>query len=195
MDHERWQRMPGRFTLREITINVDIPGFRSKSITVATSLIDPKQFPTHEFGKLYRMRWMAELFLRDIKISQGMDILRCKSPEMIHKELLMHLIAYNLVREAIRSAACRHRTPIHGLSFKTALTAVRNWKCVYEQEDIAPPKFPESLLSYLYRATLPHRPNRIEPRAIKRRPKEYDLLNKPREIMRQRSIECAAQSA
>ena len=121
MSQDEWSAMPDTLTLREITVVVDIPGFRSRVIVVATSLTNPKEFPARTFADLYRLRWMAELFLRDIKTSQGMDILRCKTPDMIHKELLMHLLAYNLLRAVLMQVACHHRPPLYRLSFKTAL--------------------------------------------------------------------------
>ncbi len=82
--------------VREITVEISTPGFRTTHIAIATSLLDPGQFPAEAFAQLYRRRWMAELFLRDLKTTMGMDVLRCKSPSMIHKELTMHFIAYNL---------------------------------------------------------------------------------------------------
>jgi len=184
---DEWTGMPKRLTLREITVCVDIPGFRTTVIAIATSLCDPKAFPTRAFADLYRRRWMAELFLRDIKTSQGMDILRCKTPEKIHKELLLHLIAYNLLRATLLQAARRHRKLLHRLSFKTALAAVRNW-LPSPHDQSASCAIPQKLLLYLANAQVPLRPNRIEPRAIKRRPKEYDRLNQPRNVLRQRLL-------
>ena len=192
MPQEEWTAMPDTLTLREITVLVDIPGFRTRVIVVATSLTNPKDFPAQAFADLYRLRWMAELFLRDIKTSQGMDILRCKTPDMIHKELLMHLLAYNLLRAVLMQVARNHRQSLYRLSFKTTLATVRNWESRTDEPQAA---FGLSLrmLDYLAQALIPHRPNRIEPRAIKRRPKEYDRLNQPRPILRQRLLQNAAE--
>ena len=86
-------------------------GFRVDTITVVTTLLDPERFPTSAFADLYRRRWNAELFLRDIKTTMGMDILRCKTPEMVHKELTIYLIAYNLVRLTMLEAAHETQRP------------------------------------------------------------------------------------
>jgi hypothetical protein len=97
-DKKRWAALPGTLLVREIRVHVEIPGFRTKDIIIVTTLTDPVAFPTEAFAELYRRRWKAELFLRDIKITMGMDILRCKTPEMIEKELWMYIIAHNLIR-------------------------------------------------------------------------------------------------
>ncbi len=85
--------MPDFRLLHEIYIAVATPGFRTKNITVITTLLDHRQFPEDAFAELYRRRWLAELFLRDIKIAMNMDVLRCKTQDMVEKELYMHLIA------------------------------------------------------------------------------------------------------
>ena len=192
MDREQWRDMPDTMVVREITVQVDIPGFRTSTIVIATSLLDEKEFAAGDFARLYRTRWMCELFLRDIKTTLGMDILRCKTPEMVHRELLMHIIAYNLLRAVMASAAITGDVQCFRLSFKTALSTVRQWESAFAQrhprnttrEAIVP-----YMLQYISRATIPDRPDRIEPRAIKRRPKEYDRLNKPRSVMKQRLLE------
>jgi len=114
---EQWAAMPDRLTVRHITFNPAIPGFRTKKITIATTLLDSKRYPPAAFAELYRRRWLVELFLRDIKTTMGMDILRCKTPEMIEKELTMHLIAYNLVRLTMLQAARLSTRNIGRISF------------------------------------------------------------------------------
>ena len=81
MEHDQWRDMPDRMTVREITVHVGVPGFRTSTIVIVTSLRDEKEFTAEDFARLYRMRWMCELCLRDIKTTMGMDILRCKTPE------------------------------------------------------------------------------------------------------------------
>ena len=185
-DKLTWQAMPQTLTLREITFQVSIKGFRVEAVTVATTLLDPKRFPTSAFADLYRRRWQAELFLRDIKTTMGMDILRCKTPEMIHKELTMHLIAYNLVRLTMLEAACKHNAPVERLSFKGTLSAIRSWTPIFAA--VGEPRrrvLWTRLLEALAADRLPDRPNRVEPRARKRRPKNYQLLNKPRSLFKE----------
>ena len=183
MTPEQWDALPDRLCVRELTITVDIPGFRAKTIVVATSLLDRRAFPPHSFVTLYRQRWYAELFLRDIKITLGMDVLRCKTPERVEKELLMHLIAYNLLRAVMLRAATRRNASPLRISFKTALATLRQWEpilaCTHDADQRA--HLIQEMLRYLERATIPNRPDRFEPRARKRRPKAYPLLVKPRQ--------------
>ena len=188
LDPDAWRAMPDRLTVREIHFSVEIPGFRTHSITVVTTLLDPVAFPREAFADLYRRRWMAELYLRDIKITAHLDVLRCKSPAMIHKELLMHLIAYHLVRGLMLEAARRHSIPIHRISFKGTLTTVRTWAPVLAAARLAGldrERLTDLLLSYIAQDPLPDRPNRVEPRARKRRPKNYQLLNRPRHLFKE----------
>ena len=181
LDRQAWHAMPDRLTVREVHFVVDIHGFRTEAITVSTTLLDPQAYPTDAFIELYRRRWMAELFLRDIKTTLGMDILSCKTPDMVHKELLIYLIAYNLVRALMLEASLRHGVPVHRISFKGTLSTVREWAPILAA---ASPKrrqgLVDRLIAILARDPLPNRPNRVEPRARKRRPKNYQLLNKPR---------------
>lgn len=188
MERNAWLEMPQSLTLREITCAVSQKGFRSKSVTVVTTLTDPKLFPKKAFVDLYRRRWNAELYLRDIKISLHMDVLRCKTPEMIHKELWMHIIAYNMIRTLMWQAAQRHQVYALSLSFRSCLTTIRQWAPWMATLDPASRRLmatQQLLLKYLAEQTLPDRPNRVEPRARKRRPKNYPLLTQPRKIFKE----------
>lgn len=180
-----WESLPDTLIIREISITVPIPGFRSRRIVLATTLLDPKKFPKKSFADLYRRRWYAELFLRDIKTTMGMDILRCKSPNMIHRELAMYLIAYNLIRCLMVEAARHADLPVERISFTGTVVTIRSWRHLLTQNRTDPARTQtifKLILWYIARDVLPHRPNRIEPRARKRRPKPYPLLNKPRSV-------------
>ena len=182
LDPDAWKAMPDRLTVREVHFVVSIRGFRTRDITVSTTLLDPKVYPTDAFVHLYRRRWMAELYLRDIKTTLGMDVLTCKSPAMVHKELLLYLIAYNLVRALMLEASLRHGLPVHRISFKGAVTTVREWAPVLAATPSQRRRWLyQQFLIVLARDPLPDRPDRVEPRARKRRPKNYQLLNKPRQ--------------
>jgi len=188
IDHAAWRAMPDRLTLREICFRVETPGFRTDMLTVVTTLLDPKAFSTNDFAELYRKRWMAELFLRDIKTTLGMDILRCKSPEMIHKELAMYQIAYNLIRALMLEAASRHDAPLERISFKGTVASVRQWAPVMAGARLSQRRRRQilnALLECLTRDRLPNRPNRTEPRAVKRRPKNYQRLTRPRHTFKE----------
>jgi len=177
LDDEQWQAVPDTLHVREVTISVSEPGFRSKTLVVVTTLCDPKRFSKAAIAELYRRRWAAELNLRDIKIALGMDILRCKAPDTVEKELWMHAIAYNLIRALMAKAAHVHGTTPDRLSFKGTLTAVRQWAPYIQRASRQKRRtLMDLLLVLIAKDTLPRRPNRIEPRAKKRRPKNYQLL-------------------
>jgi hypothetical protein len=183
-----WLKIPPTMTLREITFAVPMPGFRTKVITVVTTLLDPRLYPTQAFIDLYRRRWMAELFLRDIKTTMGAEVLRAKSPEMAQKELRMFLIAYNLIRCLMLEAARAHDLCQYRLSFKGAVSTVRQWAPIMAYHPFTGQQrraMRQHLLYYIAADQLPDRPGRAEPRALKRRPKPFSLLTKPREQYRE----------
>lgn len=186
MSKEQWRRMPGRLTVRQITVAVNVPGFRTETLVIVTTLLDPKAFPASAFAQLYRRRWAVELYLRQIKTTMGMDVLRCKTPDMIHKELHMHVIAYNLVRAVMRQAATDYAVHLERLSLKGSIAAIRQWAPALAQADPeATADLFQRMLYYIAADPVPHRPDRTEPRARKRRPKNYPLLNQPRREYRE----------
>ncbi len=178
-DKALWHTFPDTLLLREITFRTGGCGFRTRVVTVVTTLLDPVAFPTQAFADLYRRRWQAELFLRDIKTTLGMDILTCKSPEMVLKELTMYLIAYNLVRVTMLEAAAPSPGapgPCQSPSFKGTLSTLRTWAPFFP--DLPAPhrnRLWLLLLRCIADDPLPHRPNRSEPRARKRRPKAMNF--------------------
>ena len=181
LSKEEWQAMPDRFTVREISVTIDTSGFRSTSLIIVTTLLDAKDFPAREIAELYKRRWAVEVYFRHQKTSMGMDVLRCKTPEMVDKELYMHLIAYNLVRAIMLEATVAYATKIERLSFKGSIATIQQWATTIAQ---AAPKerhdFYQAMLRCIVGNPVPERPDRSEPRARKRRPKNYPLLNKPR---------------
>ena len=116
----------------------------------------------------------------------GMEVLRSKSANVVRKEIVMHLLAYNLIRSLMWRAAAEHGRPLHRLSFAGTvdrLNELEPYLDIYETTDRAARLY-ALLLRWIAHDLLPYRPNRIEPRAVKRRPKEYPLLNRPRSQMR-----------
>jgi len=184
MSSEQWEEMPEQITVRYVKIEVDVPGFRTKSLTVATTLLDKDKYPARQLAELYRRRWMAELFLRDIKTTMRMEILRCKTPHMIHKELSIFLIAYNLIRSLIWQAAMLKGIDPYKISFKAAIDTIRHWATIIAmiEEDHKKKKTIEVLIETIAAGKIKTRKKiRREPRAIKRRPNSnYQLLTKPR---------------
>jgi hypothetical protein len=182
MTMKAFDALPQSVPVRHINVKVDKVGFRTESITVATTLLDPKLYPARDFAELYYRRWKAELYLRDIKITQGMDVLRCKSPEMIDKELQMHLIVYNLVRALMVEACREYPGDPASLSFKSSMALTRQWAPAMAEAKTQGwhREMLELFLYYLANTELPLPTGRSEPRAKKRRPKNYQLLNKSR---------------
>ncbi|HUU22594.1 MAG TPA: IS4 family transposase [Phycisphaerae bacterium] len=186
MNRRQWKALPPTLSIRLIRFTVAIPGFRCKTITVATTLLDPQAYPAERIAALYRDRWLIELRFRDIKTTMGMEVLRGKSADVVRKEIVMHLLAYNLIRGLMWQAAELHGRPLHRLSFAGTvgrLRALSPYIHVYGGSDRAV-ALHELLLRWVAADILPYRPNRVEPRAVKRRPKQYALLNRPRHPMR-----------
>ena len=178
----QWRQMPAQITVRIIRFTATIRGFRNRRITLVTTLLDPQLYPTQEIIALYARRWSLELCFRDLKSTLGMEMLRCQSPDMIQKELLAYLLAHNLIRCVMAQAALEHGVRLEQISFKGSVDALRQYSAAIAQarNHKLRRQLWEDLLLNLARDLLPHRPGRREPRALKRRPKAYPLLNQPR---------------
>jgi hypothetical protein len=181
LDEETYQQVPDHLQVRELRVRVPRNGFRTTVLLVVTTLLTPTAFSKEEIADLYRCRWHAELDLRAIKTALGMDIVRGKTPAMVRKELWMYVLAYNLIRSVMATAALRTGLVPRMLSFTGALQAVNAFGTALLFA-AAPAK--PSLLEAFYDTIRAHRvgqrPDRIEPRAVKRRPKPHPLLTMPR---------------
>src|ERR1035441_591942 len=178
-----WKKIPEQLAVRVIRFSLRRPGYRHESVTLVTTLVDPSKYPAQEIAHLYGRRWKIELWFRDIKTSMGMEVLRCKSPKLAHKELEMFFIAYNLIRCLMAQASIVNDAPLERLSFKGTVDSVRQFSVAISQ---ARSKKRQNhliarLLETIARDQVPDRPDRIEPRAVKRRPKAFPLLNRPRD--------------
>src|SRR5213596_2457894 len=112
-----WQRIAQQLSVRVVRFTLAVPGYRAQSVTLVTTLLDAHAYPAEELARLYVRRWRIELWFRDIKTSMGMEVLRCKSPKMLHKELEMFFIAYNLIRCLMAEAGAIYAAPMERLSF------------------------------------------------------------------------------
>lgn len=185
---EEWEALPETLTLRQIKVNIAAKGFRTKSFYIVTTLLDSVEHPAEDLAELYLRRWEVELNFYDLKSLMGMDELRCKTPEMVEKELLMYFIAYNATRWMICNAAQQNEVDPMRISFKGALQELRNW-----EGQLNHPKLTQldkrKLMAELYRGIalkiVPPRPHRREPRCLKRRPKPYQLLTEHRSTMKE----------
>lgn len=183
---ETLEQLPVELVLRQIRVAVDHPGFRTKEFFIVTTLLDPTEYPSEEIASLYFKRWDVELFFRDIKTTMGMDILRCQTPEMVRKEIVMNFIAYNCVRRLMYESAEKADMAVRLVSFKGSIQAIRNWEPQLNHENLSKIER-RKILNDLYGTVsglpLRQRPGRREPRCLKRRPKNYQLMTKPRHEM------------
>lgn len=229
MDEATYARMPATLRIREVEVAVPQPGFRVEVFVVATTLLDAQEYAREDLADLYRERWLAELDIRAIKCSLGMDVLRCKSPEMVRKEIWACLLAYNLIRQTMLQAAyasdqsprcmaeepsatedacakaCESNNSPPGLgtkslysvavcpdslelessprqlSFTAAMQRLAaSWVLAPSLSEAAADGLRRANYKQLVKHRVGHRPNRVEPRAIKRRPKPHKLLTQPR---------------
>ena len=183
-----YSQFPEKFTLRQIKVIVKNEGFRVKSFYIITTLLDSEKYTAKDIAKLYYQRWDVELFFRDIKTTMGMDVLRCKTPAMVHKEIIMHFIAYNCIRNLMLKAAKQAKVKPRLISFKATLQVLRNWQAIISfsgnnQQEIR--RIKQTLIDAVAQSVLYQQLGRSEPRCVKRRPKPYQLMTQSREIMKE----------
>lgn len=171
MTAEQFASLPEKLVVREIKYRIRSAGCRVREVTLVTTLLDAKRYPAVEIAQLYQVRWQVEVDLRDLKVTLGLDVLKGQKVETVLKELLVFVLVYNLVRLVTLTAARRQRVRPHRISFIDAL----RW--------LQPPKPPQPLPELVVN---PQRPERVEPRCIKRRPKQYTRMRRPRRELRKR---------
>jgi hypothetical protein len=181
LNAQQWKQVPAQITVRILRFDALIRR-RKKRITLVTTLLDPVAYPAHELIGLYARRWHLELALRHLKTTLGMELLRCQTPDMAEKELLAYLVAYNMIRCLMAQAVAQAGVEMDRLSFKGTVDAVRQFTpAIHKARSKAQrQQLCDELLRTIVRDLAPLRPHRQEPRAVKRRPKAYPLLNKPR---------------
>lgn len=175
-----WDELPEKITVRLIRFRIGIPGFRTHTVVLATTLLDEKAYPDEMLIALYRRRWAVELFFRDIKTTLGLDVLRCASPQLVEKEVWMQVFGYNLVRALMLESAWTYSVPLDRLSFKGTVDTLRQWTPLFAPAIFAFRRARKELLRIIAADQLPVRPNRFEPRVRKRRPKPAPFLTVPR---------------
>lgn len=184
LDRQSYQALPEYITVRETKILVTQPGFRTKTVVVVTTLLDPQQTTKEDLGTLYRARWNNELDLRSIKSTMQMHDLRCKTPELVRKEIWTHVLAYNLIRTVMAQAAATHDLVPRSISFKGAMQTLEAFQPVIELQTAQGTAHRLRLYQELLRAIATHRvadrPDRFEPRVKKRRRNHYGWLTRPR---------------
>jgi putative transposase len=181
LDRATWASLPDTLTLREIRIRIPKGQCRTRQIVVVTTLVDASRYAKSEVQALYRRRWEAELHLRALKQTLQMDILRGKSPAMVGKELWAHLLIYNLIRTLMSRAAQAHDLEPWQLSFKGTLQMLNAFGGVLGHGLVSDADaWYQAFLQAVAGQRVGNRPDRYEPRKLKRRPKPHKLLNRPR---------------
>ncbi len=185
MDEATYATIPETLTLRMIRFNIVVPGRRTKSITIVTTLLDAERYSAQQIAELYGYRWNVELDIRHIKQTLNLDHLRCKTPEMVRKEFWTTLLGYNLIRRIICAAAMEHGKDPRRISFtRTCATILAAWSNL--SLGLYSPRAMKFLLQQIASLETPHRPGRLEPRVLKRRRHRYPLMNKSRKKLKQR---------
>ena len=202
MDAETYRQIPPSIRVRLVEVRVEQLGFRPESFFVVTTLMESREYPSSEIAALYRQRWLAELDIRSVKTTLGMDVLRCKTPEMVRREVWTCLLAYNLIRKTILQSAFEAGVSPRELSFTTAMQTVVSSLELLAVLELAPcwdahfaARLVAAQLASLPQQTVGNRPDRVEPRAVKRRPKPHPLLTKPRHEARAELLGGAAKQA
>ena len=170
MSQAQFDALPDSIIVRELRYHIRKRGYRPKVITIVTTLLDPQQYPAKALAALYGDRWAIEVDFRHIKSTLRMAVLHCKTVDGVMKELWIYTIAYNCIRRVMLEAAARQKVPPDRISF---IDAQRWLVCVNVGQALA------------ILIVNPDRPGRVEPRVLKRRPKEYPRMTRPRQELRQ----------
>jgi len=185
MSVQEYETIPEKLELRELRFDVKELGRRTQTITVITTLTDPRRYPKEEIANLYGFRWNVELDILQIKQTLNLDHLRCKSPEMVSREVWVTLVAYNLIRKLIATAAVVHDKQPRRLGFTRACqTVLVSWILFSTESCYDAAAMQAHLLASIAANEVANRPGRIEPRVLKRRRHRYPLMQCSRQKWR-----------
>jgi len=187
MSEELYEQIPETMTLREIRFDVTVPGCRTETLIVVTSLTDSEVYTREDIAELYGYRWNVELDIRHIKQTLGLDHVRCKTPQMVRLEMWVTLLAYNLIRKVTATAAAVHEKQPRQLGFTlTCQTVLSSWMLLATGACRDAKALWQAALERIAANTVGNRPGRIEPRMIKRNRQHYPMMHEPREKLRQK---------
>jgi putative transposase len=185
MSRQEYDRIPETLTLREVRFDVKVPGRRTESITIITTLTDPQAYSREDLAELYGFRWNVELDIRHIKQTLHLDHVRCKTPEMVRRELWVTLLAYNLIRKVIATSAAVHKKQPRHLGFTLACQSLlASWMILSTGSCRDVHAMDAMMLAHIAAQEVANRPGRLEPRVLKRRRHRYPLMQRPREQLR-----------
>jgi Transposase DDE domain len=188
MERATYDELPGTMEVRVVRVHVDRRGSRTRVLDLVTTLLDAEVYTKKDLASLYRRRWDAELHLRSIKVVLDLDVLRCKTPESVRKEVWAHILAYNLIRTVMAQAAARHDVEPRSISFTGAMQTLEAFRPLLEfgaaRDAAGRLRLYHDLLDAIATHRVGDRPDRYEPRLKKRRRNNYDWLTKPRAEMK-----------
>lgn len=187
MKTEAFAALPDSVQVREVHLLIQQKGFRTKEIILVTTLVDAKIYTKTKLAQLYKLRWDVEVDLRQVKTTLGMEMLRAKTPEMVRKEIFVHLIAYNLLRALMWEAAKKVGVSPLRVSLQGTRQHLVNF--LSQLADAATKKrqrLYSTLLTVVSHKLVPHRPGRFEPRLKKLRPKAYGWMQQPRAVLKRK---------
>ncbi|MDP6737189.1 MAG: IS4 family transposase, partial [Nitrospinaceae bacterium] len=187
LNKKLFDQLPQRILLREVRFHIPKKGFRTEDVTLVTTLLDPKCYTRIDLAKLYRLRWHAEIDIKHLKTTMQMEHLPSKTPEMVRKDFYVHLLAYNLIRAVQLEASKQHGVAPLALSFQATIQHVSSFSSLLAHATEQQGSYEYTQLIFLVSTEkLPYRPNRVEPRAVKRRPKAYPRLKAPRKQLKRK---------
>ena len=187
LEPELYAQLPETMLLREIRYFINIKGFRTKKVTLVTTLLDHHVYTYELLAELYGLRWQVEIDLRHLKTTMKMEHIHSKTPEMVRKEFYVHLLAYNLIRTILWEAGIKHSAHPLRLSYKGAIQCVLNFVpilAIIKDRDI----IYDVMLTIISRGKLLERPFRVEPRMVRSKKRQFPRLTRPRQEIRQKLI-------
>jgi hypothetical protein len=190
MTQSEFEALPESLEVREVHLSIQTPGFRPKTIILVTTLLDPKRYPKAKLAELYRLRWQAtEVNLRHLKTTLQMEMIAAKTPEMVQKDIYMHLLAYNLLRTLMWQAAQAHQQSPLQISLQATRQSFNQFQPLLAQvAQTARQTLYRTLKEILAALLIPDRPNRAEPRVVKRRPKAFARMQQPRSVLKAKLV-------
>lgn len=180
MSHEKYDTYPTEMQVREFKVNGNV---------YVTTFLDARKYHKQELAKIYERRWDVEINLKSIKEIMNMDFLSCKTPEMVRKEIGIHFLAYNFIR-IIMAEACEKNNAIPSkISFKGSVQQINSFAPYFLNSSEAKNKILYAeMLQLIVQNKIGNRPGRVEPRAVKRRPKAFPSLSRPRSVEKKRLV-------
>lgn len=180
MDEKTYENYPSELEVREFKVGGKV---------YVTTFLNKKKYPKPELSKIYKLRWQVELTLKNIKSVMNMDMLSCKTPEMVKKEIGIHFLAYNFIRIMMAQACGRHHVHPNQISFKGSVQLINEMMPHFLNSNKNRNKeMYDKLLRLIVSNKIGNRPDRVEPRMIKRRRKPFPLLSRPRIIEQKKLI-------